>query len=754
MEIAKQSAQISLLRGNPTNPPHSRELEIIELCNHLVHGQIPDAFPGAQPTSLTRQKVGEQLLQEPYLVCEKTDGERHLLLAYQGHVYLIDRKCCVWHCPVQLPLPNVSNGTSNDERSGRAPGWHHNTLLDGELVVDAEDAEGNQTCLRYLVYDAMHIGDEDLTHRPLLYRLKKALFDVILPKEQLLSFGRKANDTIQLMLKDFFELWQIKDVVSIAGKLPHETDGLVFTPVMVPYAPGTCPALLKWKPAHMNTVDFKLEVVFGDGKNMHVKLLVGYKASHNWRVKFSGHWLAKTGKAFKQLKEDPSRFNGKIGECKWHPDAKTFTPTDPVKFTMNGAWEDGGWVLERLREDKHEPNDYRTAKRVVESIEDALTEEELASYVANAMEQNTLQAAATCGDGYLARAKPQVSRAKANWAPAVHGDSHSQGQKGKGKGKTSKGKAKGKGKVPEMNEDIEDIEVVDEAIEVKEDKDDGKGKQDNKEADKKGSHKGKPYKKNSEWRNLKDKGSGRSSGRGKGKGKTQQVQAQPTKRPTEGLDEDHMNLLEWSRIIEAQQAGKDPNKLKEEMMAEAAEAAATVEAAEAVKPEPTEPSAMPSAPPDQFEDETPRLDEVEPESHFPVSRPRTVADLMAWSAWSANSLNDGFYGEAQARSKRPAESHWSEQERRQRPRTVADLDARLGRNSKDFNAEPTVPLLKRSKDLLKRRPRLPQGDGEGAQKNPPSSQQLPAKQPATASANLAFGALGPGYVPPVLGGRR
>eukprot|EP00435_Cladocopium_sp_Y103_P029582 s2162_g7.t1 len=338
---------------------------------------------------------------------------------------------------------------------------------------------------------------------------------------------------------------------------------------------------------------------------------------------------------------------------------------------------------------------------------------ELASYVATAMEQNKLKAAATCGDGYLARAKPQASRgAKANWAPAVHGDSHGKGQSGKGKmgkGKSSKGKAKGKGgkgKVPEMNEDIEVVDgVVDEAIAAKEDKEDEKGKQDN-EADKKGSHKGKPYKKNSDWRNLKDKGSGRSSGRGKGKGKTQQVQTQPTKRPsTEGLDEDHMNLLEWSRIIEAQQAGKDP-KLKEEMMADAAEAAAAVEAAEAVKPEPTEPSALPDA----LEDETPRLDEVEPEPHFPVSRPRTVADLMAWSAWSANSLNDGFYGDEAQGSKRPAESHWSEQGRRQRPRTVADLDA-LGRKSQDLNAEPTVPLLKRSKDLLKRRPRLPQGAG-------------------------------------------
>eukprot|EP00913_Durusdinium_trenchii_P035431 g33157.t1 len=78
------------------------------------------------------------------------------------------------------------------------------------------------------------------------------------------------------------------------------------------------------------------QVVLGDGKKMHVKLLVGFKGKDQWQVKFCGHWLAKTGEVFK----DPKQFDGKIGECKWNPSAKTFTPTDAFRFTMNGAWED------------------------------------------------------------------------------------------------------------------------------------------------------------------------------------------------------------------------------------------------------------------------------------------------------------------------------------------------------------------------------------------------------------------------------
>lgn len=49
-------------------------------------------------------------------------------------------------------------------------------------------------------------------------------------------------------------------VLSSIPHLKHENDGLVFTPVQVPYKPGTCSKLLKWKPPELNTVDFKLHV--------------------------------------------------------------------------------------------------------------------------------------------------------------------------------------------------------------------------------------------------------------------------------------------------------------------------------------------------------------------------------------------------------------------------------------------------------------------------------------------------------------
>jgi mRNA guanylyltransferase len=40
------------------------------------------------------------------------------------------------------------------------------------------------------------------------------------------------------------------------GILVHENDGLIFTVDKCPYYPGTCKEIIKWKPPHMNTIDF------------------------------------------------------------------------------------------------------------------------------------------------------------------------------------------------------------------------------------------------------------------------------------------------------------------------------------------------------------------------------------------------------------------------------------------------------------------------------------------------------------------
>jgi mRNA-capping enzyme len=44
-------------------------------------------------------------------------------------------------------------------------------------------------------------------------------------------------------------------------KLSHEADGLIFQGWEDPYVPRTHEGLLKWKYAHMNSVDFVLKVL-------------------------------------------------------------------------------------------------------------------------------------------------------------------------------------------------------------------------------------------------------------------------------------------------------------------------------------------------------------------------------------------------------------------------------------------------------------------------------------------------------------
>ena len=50
---------------------------------------------------------------------------------------------------------------------------------------------------------------------------------------------------------------------NILPALPHGNDGLIFTPIDAPYKAGTDETLFKWKPPHLNSVDFELCVKRG-----------------------------------------------------------------------------------------------------------------------------------------------------------------------------------------------------------------------------------------------------------------------------------------------------------------------------------------------------------------------------------------------------------------------------------------------------------------------------------------------------------
>jgi hypothetical protein len=116
----------------------TRAIEIEHTHTH-TH-TLQDVFPGSQPVSLNRANLNN-LRQEPYMVCEKTDGTRYLLLARPDGAFFIDRKNSVRRLPpLAFPLPDDPRGS------------HLNTLMDGELVVDIIEQPDGCSAKLYIYY--------------------------------------------------------------------------------------------------------------------------------------------------------------------------------------------------------------------------------------------------------------------------------------------------------------------------------------------------------------------------------------------------------------------------------------------------------------------------------------------------------------------------------------------------------------------------------------------------------------------------
>jgi hypothetical protein len=211
-----------VLRGSPL------EFHVLSVVHSAWGLQNNGYFPGPQPVSIERCHF-QILKKNEYLVCEKTDGVRHLLVS----TLFGDKKVCVIFnrafdmTVVPLNLPKSAYQCS---------------ILDGELVDKT-----------FVVYDAVTVSGTSVKDLNLFKRLESA--------EALVSGILKIKtDAISVKVKKFYTLKKYKEFITEhLPSVPYKIDGLVFTPVSDCIKSGTHETMFKWKPRDNNTIDFQFK---------------------------------------------------------------------------------------------------------------------------------------------------------------------------------------------------------------------------------------------------------------------------------------------------------------------------------------------------------------------------------------------------------------------------------------------------------------------------------------------------------------
>lgn len=365
--------------------PHDNAAFYQETIADLLRDKVR-RFPGAQPVSFSRKHLRE-LTERDYFLVEKTDGLRCLLYCHQidgdnglqEAQFLIDRKNKYWFIQsgyLHIPPPSA-NPQARPPYDNHA--WHLNTLLDGELV--RQKWPNGKEQLTFLIFDILTLDGENITQRDYGQRIAKIERSIIKPWE---AFAKDWPDEakvqpFQLALKrpqaPYGAEMMFKEVIP---KLPHGNDGLIFTCKDTGYVCGTDEHILKWKPPHENTVDFRLRLgmfpmdVDENGEQFEdfdgkpeIELLVwhGNKKDDDGYQKFADLHLEDA--EWEAMKSMQQMFDWRIMEC-W-------------RDSVTGKWrpkieKDG---TPRFRDDKEQANHVSVVQSVIESIEDAVSEEEL-----------------------------------------------------------------------------------------------------------------------------------------------------------------------------------------------------------------------------------------------------------------------------------------------------------------------------------------------------------------------------------------
>lgn len=293
-------------------------------CDNLFGFQLKrDYFPGPQPVTIEKKNLNQ--LKNNYIVCEKSDGERAILLL----INLNNKPMCF--------MINRNNDFYFLDLSFKKE-VYEGSVFDGELI------KTKQGSWNYLIHDCMIYNGSSFVEKS--HRLRYGcVIDLITKRYQ-----NKSEDCVNIKTKIFYDFGPqlTKTWEHIQQTTENKIDGLIFTPINGNIKFGRDNSLFKWKELH--TIDFLVKLV---GKKINLyyykKTLVVYKS------------FVSKEKNYKSIvdfvDENTDLIEGVIIEFK----------------IINGDC----FIPYRVRTDKDKPNGEITVNNTLKNIEESLKIEEL-----------------------------------------------------------------------------------------------------------------------------------------------------------------------------------------------------------------------------------------------------------------------------------------------------------------------------------------------------------------------------------------
>ncbi len=293
--------------------------KVLNVCDSLFGFTLKrNYFPGPQPVTIERKDI-DLLKKNEYMVCEKSDGERYVMLLIN-----IDQK------PMCFMI-NRNNDFYFMDLSFKKEVFE-GSIFDGELIK-TKAGDWN-----YLIHDCMIYNGTDFTKQP--HNLRYAcIIDFIVKR-----YVSKKTDCFNIKTKIFYHYGNLLDQTwnHIFTTTENKIDGLIFTSVNGPIKFGRDYSLLKWKEPDNHTMDLlvklKTKKLYLYGTNNYLFKLIDSK-NKNYPV--INEYLAK------------NKISDGIIEFKYSVKDEIFTPY-------------------RLRLDKDKPNGEITITNTLKNITEAL----------------------------------------------------------------------------------------------------------------------------------------------------------------------------------------------------------------------------------------------------------------------------------------------------------------------------------------------------------------------------------------------